>query len=534
MMKRILCALLALFMLFAAGCGEVAENSSVTESGSEAPAPQKSDMQLLYCLADSFDPYSAETAVNRELCGLIYDPLVSLDDSFESVYALAQSVENDGKKCTVTLKDARFTDGSAVTASDVVYSYERARASATSAYSKQLYAVASVAASSTKTVVFSLNRVDMLFEKMLDFPILKAGSDKITDADGVVQPPIGCGRYKLNPEKDALIRNDEYYATRGNVAEIRLINAPDKESVSHYVEIGATDIYFTDVSDGKIVRMSGKKIDINLNDLVYIGINESNDALRNVNMRYAISSAIDRDAICKTAYYNNAKAASGFFHPDFKPTSSLQNLKNTNDLKIAIENLEKIGYNRLDSNGYRINSAGKYPSFTLLVNSENAARVAAAELIAQQLKAAGIALKVIKQPYAQYMASLQGGAFQMYIGECRITSNMDFSGLVVPGGSVSYGRTPVNKETDVKEPTENADNAEQIAVPATAAEIVAGFYEGRYTLNDVASVLLTELPAIPVCYKKGLLFYDPAAVDLTQASAKDIYYSDETGKRVGS
>ena len=122
----------------------------------------------------------------------------------------------------------------------------------------------------------------------------------------------------------------------------------------------------------------------------------------------------------------------------------------------------------------------------------------------------------------------------MYIGECRITSNMDFSGLVVPGGSGAYGRTPVNKETDVKEPTENADNAEQIAVPATAAEIVAGFYEGRYTLNDVASVLLTELPAIPVCYKKGLLFYDPAAVDLTQASAKDIYYSDETGKRVGS
>jgi predicted AAA+ superfamily ATPase len=54
-------------------------------------------------------------------------------------------------------------------------------------------------------------------------------------------------------------------------------------------------------------------------------------------IRYAISSAIDRIGICKTAYYNNAVAATGFFNPAFSPTSAVQTLKNVSDFEIAIE-----------------------------------------------------------------------------------------------------------------------------------------------------------------------------------------------------
>ena len=60
------------------------------------------------------------------------------------------------------------------------------------------------------------------------------------------------------------------------IGEIRLINAPDSEAVGHYVEIGAADMYYSDISDGNILRMSGKKVNINLNHLIYIGVNLSN------------------------------------------------------------------------------------------------------------------------------------------------------------------------------------------------------------------------------------------------------------------
>lgn len=548
MMRRIFSIFLAVVLLLSfVGCEQITSDSTASDPEQSETVQKNSTIQLLYCLSDSFNPYQAVTGINRELCGLLYDPLIKLDNNFEPIYALARSAVIDGTKCTVTLRDALFTDGSPVTADDVVYSYNLAKASTTK-YADHLYEAASVSAADVRTVVFTMARHDPFFVSLLDFPILKAESEKRTDADGVVQPPIGTGRYVIADSLETLNRNDGYYGQKGTVSSIHLINAPDQESVSHYVEIGATDIYFTDVSDGKIVRMSGKKIDINLNDLVYIGINESNDALRKSEMRYAISSALDRESICQTAYYNNATAATGFFHPDFKPTKSLQNIKKSGDLKIAIENLEKIGYNRLDSNGFRINSAGIRARFSLLVNSDNTSRVAAAEKIAAQLKEVGIELVIVKKNYAEYIQSLQNGDFQLYLGEIRLTANMDLSALLLPGGSAAFGRTPHEPDKDkgsaqtgntadtaqTEDKTgEAAEGEAEQPVPATAAEIIAGYYEGRYSITDVSSVLLTELPAIPVCYRMGLLFYDPSSADLSSASQSDIYFSNEIGQMPG-
>lgn len=539
--KIILLSLIVALTVCAIGCEQMAPDLNESHTEQTESTKNTSPMQLLFCLSDSFNPYQATTGINRELCGLLYDSLIKLDNNFEPIYALAKSAVTDGTTCTVTLRDALFSDGSTVTADDVVYSYKLAKES-TTAYADRLYEASSASATNSKTVVFKLTQHDPFFVNLLDFPILKAGSEKLTDADGVVQPPIGSGRYTLSDTLDSLILNDGYYGQKGTVKSIRLINAPDKESVAHYVEIGATDIYFTDISDGKIVRMSGKKIDINLTDLVYIGINESNDLLRNPEIRYAISSALNRQAICQTAYYNNATAASGFFHPDFKATKSLQNIKVDNDLKIAIENLDKIGYNSLDSDGYKTNSAGKRVRLSLLVNSDNASRVAAADMIAKQLKEAGIEITVIKKSYTDYLASLQNGDFGLYLGEIRLTANMDLASLLVPGGSAAFGRTPYQPEDKEKAPLKSeskneaensgeADGDETVSVPATAAEIISGFHEGKYSIADVSSVLLTELPAIPVCYRKGLLFYDSDSADLSLASQSDIYFSNETGKQ---
>ena len=70
------------------------------------------------------------------------------------------------------MKNTVFTDGSPLTANDVVYSYNLARASST-IYASNLYEVSSVAAADTYTVVFNLTRHDPFFVKLLDFPILK-------------------------------------------------------------------------------------------------------------------------------------------------------------------------------------------------------------------------------------------------------------------------------------------------------------------------------------------------------------------------
>lgn len=520
-MRRILCLLMsAVLLLTLCGCAD-AKDPQLSVGEQEAPATATDAvLSILYCSGDSVNPYLAKSALNRQLSALLYEPLVRVNDSFEAEYRLAESVAMDGNVCTVVLKTVAFTDGTPVTADDVVYSYQQAKACAE--YAADLYEVQSAAAVDGKTVQFRLTRYDPYFVNLLEFPVMKAGSDKQADIDGVALPPVGSGRYVVDGE--TLVRNEGYYGEKSRIAKVTLINAPDEESISHYVEVGATDLYFTDLSDGNIVRMRGKRTEVNLNHLVYIGINAASSGLSEPYLRYAISSALDRTELCKTAYFNNAVPARGFFHPDFAPAKAVQTIKKSADLQIAIENLGKVGYNSLDENGYRCNSNGKPLSLTLLVNSDNPSRLSAARMIAEQLKASGIQITLVERDYASYMAAVSAGQFQLYLGEVRILKNMDLSQLTVPGGSAAYGIATVQPvpEENEQPPAEGAVSEPK---PATVGEVLGGFYSGNKTVADVASVLLTEMPVVPVLFRKGLLFYSEDLRTVSSATPSDLYIS---------
>lgn len=528
-MKKIICVFLALCMFLTfTGCQNATDANS--SSGNITVAPSLSadtkTISLLYSYSDSFNPYTAKTAANREISSLLYDSLIKTDNNFEPVYVLALSAETVETTCTVKLRDATFWDGSAVTADDVIYSYNTAKASAR--YTHNFYEIVSVSAADTKTVVFKLSQNDPYFTNLLDFPIIKTGTSGVTDADGKEIPPTGCGRYYIAEDGLSFKQNQSYYGKKGSIETIKLINSPDAASTSHYVEVGATAVYYTEGDN--IVRMSGKKTEVNLNRLVYIGINSSYGSLQSREMRYAISSALDRDAICQTAYYNNAVSATGFFNPYFKATQALQTIESKPNSKITVENLAKIGYNSMNSNGFYANTSGNNPVFTLLVNSENSSRVTAAKLIAEQCKSAGIQINVVECSYEQYVERLASGSFQLYLGEIKVTDNMDFSQLVIPGGSAAYGVGIVEDDTADTD-AQNAENpdASQGDTPQISGceQILAAYHSGSCGISDVAGTLLTEMPQIPVCYLNGVLFYDSAIIGGVQASGSDVYLSFE-------
>ena len=515
-MKRIvslfLCSILCLSF---ASCKKAEGNTS---SAPIAPAPvyKSEEISLLYYSGDSFSPYTAKTKCNRDIAHLIYDPLVKCDNAFKPVYCLASNVSLNGTVCTVTLKNARFTDKTPVTADDVVYSYNLARKSET-AYGSALYGVTGVSASGN-TVTFNLKNFDPYFLNLLDFPIIKSGSDNKKNSDGVEVAPIGSGRYYVSDDTSVLVRNGDYHGKIGEVLKINLINAPDETSASHYVEVGAADMYYADESVQNIARMSGKRADVNTNNFVYIGINASYGQLSSNLIRYALSAAIDRTEICHSAYFDNATPATGFFNPVIKETAAVQSLKTAADTQITVENLSQMGYNKLN-NGYYCNDAGKHLAFTLLVNSDNSSRVAAAKLIAAHCKAAGIEINVIERNYGEYAAALNSGSFQLYLGEIKIRANFDLSSLVVAGGSAAYGisagQTGENGET---------------AAPSVCADMINRYKKGECALSDLAGAFLTEMPQIPVCYRKGMLFYTSRIEGKATPSLSDIFFSFENYK----
>jgi len=527
--KKIIVLFIAALMICLSGCNKLSDNgSSSIATVPQEEGNQKKSLSLLYSASDTFNPYTCTTDLNRALCKLVFDSLIKLNNNFEAEYILADTVSVKGKSCTVTLKNVQFTDGSIITADDVVYSYNLAKKSKEE-YAYNLYEVKSVKAKDDKTVVFSLTRHDPYFERLLDFPIIKEKSDKKTDEDGIFLTPIGNGRYTVNEEKNTLTANDKYFLGSPNIEKINLVNAPDPESVTHYVERGTTDMYYTDISGGNIVRMSGKKQEINLNNMVYIGINDSYGQLDTKELRYAISAAIDRESICQAAYHNNAVAATGFFNPVIADVKAVQNLQSKANTEISIENLKQIGYNKLNSDSMRVNSSGNRLRLTLLVNSDNNSRVAAAEKIVASLKSVGIEVTLQKRSYAQYVKALESGNFQLYLGEIKTLANLDISELVVAGGSCAWGISEKKEDKDDKgteskdKDKDNSKNEPEKTM--SIKDIIDGFYGGKNSITDVANILQTEMPVIPVCFRRGLLFHSNSIENVEEASEGDIYYS---------
>lgn len=500
-----------LLMLCATACNADLPGGDIQNEENQAQG-KYNIVNLAYNSADTFNPYTAKTDLNKNLCSLIFDSLVKIDSDFNIKNVLADSIETSQNICSVKIKNAYFSDGSSVTAEDVVYSFNTAK-STNEEYAAILAGIISSEAIDSQTVIFTANKSDPNISALLTFPVIKAGTDKLKNEDNVYLPPIGCGRYILNSENNGLWANVNWYGGNVNINEINLINTPDKESLAHFVEIGAIDYYYTDLSDCNIIRMSGERVNITLNNLVYIGVNMNYDYLNNLYLRHAISAALNRNTVCERGYYNNAIPATGIFNPKWQQASNLQTIENTDNQKTAIENLEKIGYNNKGDNGYVKNSEGNFLTLSLLVNSENSFRVNTANIIAEQLKAVGIKVNVNAVSYAEYTERLNSGNFELYLAEVKITDNMDISPLVIANGSVAYGIVKSDLQTDT--------------VTSALENTVNLYYNAMGSINDIAVTAISEMPIIPVCYRTGVLFCSDRLSPNYQASACDIFFGFE-------
>jgi len=512
----------AILVITFSGCGKNDNSSSLDKQDSKnSVSGAKENVNLLYTKVDSFNPYTASTESNRNICNLIFEPLFKTDNSLNPVNRVAESISFAENSCSVTIKSVVFSDGSPLTANDIVYSYNLAKNSG-GLYSAHLYEVSSCRAVSSNTVSFTLTQIDPYFANLLDFPIIKTDSDKLTTSDGVKIPPIGCGRYVPDVEKGILSQNSNFFGNKGTIKTINLINAPDDDSLSHYIEVGAAEMYYADPTSNNVVRMSGNRTKVSLNNFVYIGINSGNSLLSNKTMRYAISSAINRKDICSDAFYDNATVAHGYFSSNLKEVNSVQSLKDKSDTEITIENLSKIGYNNKDSEGYYVDTSGKRISFRLIVNTENRSKVIASNLISSQAKAVGIEIIVNELSYSDYISSLQNGWFDLYLGEISVLPNFDMSQLVLTGGSCAYGVGLDPQQLD--------EQGNPIATTDPIRSILSGYHSGANSISDVAGVLLTEMHQIPICYRNGLFFYKSEIKSGVISTESDIYFSIEDYK----
>ena len=261
----------------------------------------------------TLDPMRSAAAGNIETYGQLYSRLLLRNPStgaLEPGLALSWDISADGLTYTFHLRDALFSDGSPITASDVVFSLERIRSDKQSAYPAPLGAVESMSAADPKTVVVKLKSPFAPFLGNLEIwnmgivskaDVEKRGPEKAFSTEPVTSGPYAVKEWKPN-EMLVLQPNAHYwrqgYPKSDATVEFREVASPETRIAM--LKAGEADVMravqWAQIDDLK----TAEKIDMRLepSTTIYITLlNSKREPFSNMMARQAAAYAIDNKAM---------------------------------------------------------------------------------------------------------------------------------------------------------------------------------------------------------------------------------------------
>ena len=477
MMKKPLAVILAavLITLVLTSCKAKTEPGAVTttvspvsETTTVKPGIDISSFKLSYSKSDSLNPFKSETLNNQVVQNLVFESLFTVDESYEAQLQLAESYEyTDSETLLVNLRqDIRFSNGNKMRSDNIVYSFNQAKDSPH--WKNTLSAFSSASEEGKYSVKFKLNSPNPEAHKLLTFAVAKMAPDK----KGY---PIGSGRYKFN-EGDGLVyleKNTKYHDEFiPHFVKIILVNITAEESIENAVNIGNISFTFSDLSSGSKNKMQCQKKPVNLNNLVYLGINSGSGITANESIRRAISLALDRETLVKSAYRGYAKAALSVFNPACALGKNTAIFTSNADADAARQAIEQSG---IDKNDLKLD----------ILTSTTEGKADAALLLKQQLEAVGFKVTINREKPSAYSSAVKYKNFSLYVGETRLTADMSLNSFFTGGGSTSAG----------------------IDLDGKSAKAYRGYLKGDNEIGRFVLDFSQELPFIPLLYRQGMICY---------------------------
>lgn len=475
MTKRALALLLTIVIVVAlfSGCKSKATEEVTHQLVTQTTAQIVEDVdgfKLSYSQSDSLNPYEADTLNNQIVQDLVFDSLFKLDESFEAVPEIASSYSYDDERTlrVTIVSGLKFSDGTPLTAKSVVKAFYEAK---DSPYWKNSLAPISDARSESDTVIkFNLSYSNPYAHQLLTFYIANVDSDK--------RFPIGSGRY-IFAEGDGRLYvelNKEYREDfNPRFTKIQLVNVPAADSINNALNIGNISYAFRDLSTESVTRLRCKKKQVNLNNMVYLGLRSSLGITSNANIRQAISLAVDRATLAKSAYQGYALAATSIYHPSSKIGRETVMFSNTSDVAAAKQAIAKSGY---DDSRLKL---------TIVVN-KNENKIAVAKLVKQELEAVGFSVSVKSYDQKTFNQALKYSNYDIFVGETKVPNDMRMTSFFSSSGKTRFG---INQDSD----TSKSYN-----------DYLKGNEElGKFILN-----FNSDMPFVPVVYRKGIICYSKA------------------------
>ncbi len=522
--RRISALTIALSLLLSlTACGGQGDSSQSSASSAPPAASDQSSggasaaqsFSLGYYKGEGLHPYTCSNTTNQNLMGLIYEPLFAIDQTFATEPCLAKSCtiqvtsasgseeekdtegdasetgtegdetdQKDASKeekkkeqprskiagkttCTIQLRDdVTFSDGTSLSAEDVVYSLEQAKGKG-SIYRERLSDVTSITASGSTTVVIEINAADAAFDSLLDIPIIsRSGGSN----------PIGTGPYVLNTKKGkavSMTRNTNWWQEGTLPADtITLYAADDSDMMIFGFGSGSISMVNTDLTGTNALSYTGdyNVVDYPTTSMLYVGCNTHSGPCQNQSFRQALYYVFDRDTLA-------TKMLSGHAEPTVLPVSPKSKLY---DEKLAETYAwsEETAKKKL-ADGHYYNQTLK-----LIVNKESAFKTAFAEEMKKELEAIGIKVQVEALAWDEFADALDERSFDLYLGEVKLKSNFDLTAVIGSNGNLNYGGYQDKDLEKLLTKFQTADKASRAAAAKNLYKAVA----------DAAAT-------IPLCFK---------------------------------
>lgn len=500
----------------------------------------------------TLNPVLDNTNINRVLCEALYEGLFEVTSNFTAENVLCESYEGDGTTFTFTLRgDVTFWSGEPLTAADVVASLEAAHYNESSPFYNRLTEVSSIEAVGTNQVRIVLSSPNINFPRLLDIPIYREGSadsGSFADGTGPYRPVEGENQWTLEA-------NENWHGGfLGSIRHITLVTMTRADTALSSFQTGDVSLMRASRVDPNPPNVGGSvdTVQTASASLHYLGFNYNDSLLSSSGVRRALSAALSRQSLCETQLQTFADPAVLPVNP--QPADSSLSLNMSADPNGAAQLLREAlqsdtggssedepsdtedeytddegDYTDDEYTGEGDGSGGESDSgetesggssspsgvgseaetvlsIRLLVNSDNAFKVAAAQQIAASWNALdGVSVTVDAQPYETFVSRLQSGDFDVYYGETQLTADFDLRPLLSSGGSLNYGGYSGESMASAIAAMRSGDN-------------VVGFYQ----------TFLEEMPIVPIAFECDQIIIRKGLIDNYQPAPYNAFAGLET------
>jgi peptide/nickel transport system substrate-binding protein len=359
----------------------------------------------------NLDPRVGLDAQSERIDSLLFDNLLARDPHLNVKPDLAVRWETpDPKTYIFHLRPGiRFSDGRALTARDVKWSYDslllgKVRSTKATAYRL----VEGIDAPDESTVVFHLKEpwAALLWNLSGAMGIVPYGS-----GDEISRGPVGSGPFRfVSAELDrdvVLERNPNYWGAQPRLERVRFDVVPDTTTRALELRKGSADLEINSLSPDmeltlardprlRVLRGPGTRVG-------YMGFNLRDPVLQDRRVRQAIAYALDRQPLIHYLMRDSARLALSVLPPEsWAYNGDVTQYRHDPARARAL----------LDAAGYKAENGVRF-HLTMKTSTEEASRAMAA-VFQQQLREVGIALDIRSYEFATFFSDVTHGEFQVY------------------------------------------------------------------------------------------------------------------------